>query len=224
VETRAAHPLTGQFLLSIDRLTWVGGWSLSHTDEQGISISESGTGAALVGGGNSTGASVPLNPYTVPRLSVDLRVSPSTTVGLGLAGLTTSGSIDAEKGLASASMDGESRALIALTPRVGYLMRVTDALMFWGRAGGTYSAQKTNNPNVDVQAQVLSADFEGIALIGLGNRMAISATLALALPIYGFFSYDFHSTSTTTSTAFEDVERNCSMTSFVGHLGAVVAL
>lgn len=127
----------GELILSADRLVPVFSYDRRATDV--------GTGAGRVETATSN-ASLSLlwgnglNPHTVPRVAFDYTVTRGLTVGgaavvaLGLGGSTA---IRRNNG-AAVSVDSPSTTLLGVSPRVGYILPISNLFAFWPRGGFSF--------------------------------------------------------------------------------------
>jgi hypothetical protein len=155
-----------------------------------VTYIDSGSQFSLVGGGATTGADVPINPYAVPRLSLDGLIAHAFSLGLGVSVFTQSGQWSAEYPGGSVSGDGQKSWLVALSPRLGYLLPVGQVFALWGRLGASWAQQRISNPVVSTRAKLANADLELVWLFELVEHVGLSTTFGIALPLSGSFERD----------------------------------
>ena len=196
-ESRDSPALAGtltsaRWLINLERITMLGLWNAKFK-RSGVEYNQSGQQATLVGGAAATGAVVPVNPYALPRLALDVILGSHLTTGLGFSLDTRSGEWKAELGTASGSGDGESAWLAAVSPRFGYFRAITDNMAMWPRLGATFSKQHTKSPIAQTDTSLASVDLELAWLLRLFDYLALSTTLALGLPLGGVHESHFDS-------------------------------
>ncbi|MCW5833233.1 MAG: hypothetical protein KIS78_12605 [Labilithrix sp.] len=149
----------GQLVVTADRLVPIVGYTTqSITAVQGdttTKVTESGASLALfVGREPSLGAM-----HSVPRVAADVTVWPRLTIGGSFVVAFGIGGTRAEErrpsvGRATARENVlPGSTVLGFAPRVGYVLRLTDTLAFWPRAGlAFYSVrserEQTNNVGV----------------------------------------------------------------------------
>jgi hypothetical protein len=116
--------------------------------------------------------------YDRPRAAIDYFVIDSLSVGGSLGFYTWSYSDETD-----ADVDGSG---VLFSPRVGYMIGLTDMLSFWPRGGFTYVGDGTDA--VDDSAFALSA--EAPLVIGIGQELALSVALTLDLGLGGERDFD----------------------------------
>ncbi len=189
---RAGSIAAARWMLSLDHISMLGAWFVKHTDENDVEISESGTQAALVGGGVTTGASVLINPHAVPRLALDRKIGSNFTIGLGASLYTQSGSWDAERANQTASGDGETSWLVSASPRIGYLIPVGDSAAVWPRVGVSWSQQRMHNAAVrNYDVKLATVDFALSWIYGVFEHFGAVATIDVCLPLSGIRHLDY---------------------------------
>jgi hypothetical protein len=154
-QTQPAFGDKGQFILGADRLMPLFAYSQFSRDEP----APGGTTGASHSGDNTTlglfyGSTLDLNNqgdnatdfpssafFTVPRVGLDYAVAPDITIGTDLVlFFTLGGGHSTQTTFANGtSMTSEqvsqSLTVFGLTPRVGYIMKLTDSFSLWLRGG-----------------------------------------------------------------------------------------
>lgn len=115
-------------------------------------------------------------PYDRPRAAFDYFVIDSLSVGGSLGFYTWSASDD----------DGDTGdgSGFLLSPRVGYMVDITDRLGFWPRGGFTYVRDSIEN-GVDVVDSASALTLEAPLYILLGRELALNVSLTIDLGIGG---------------------------------------
>jgi hypothetical protein len=134
----------------------------------------------LTGGGNSTF-------YTTPRVGFDYVLIPNLTIGGDLfVFFTTGGSTTTTTGNIARSVDDPSGNAFGITPRVGYVLGMSQLLSIWLRGGFSYyhagASQPDNNcPNQDDTGSlnVFGIDIDPQLVISPAPHFAFTAGPAL---------------------------------------------
>jgi hypothetical protein len=218
VAAKADEPqkLTGRVYLGIERLTGFGYTSTSRTRSAGATQSidtQSAFNLNLFGAStyySITGA--PLT-FSAPRLAVDVNVMSFLTVGLA-AFVSWSSIRDSRNGANTA----ETVHLFGfgLAPRVGVTLPIGDRLIFWGRAGVTYSRLGSGSPTQTMGGVTTSSsgyeslfwvNVEPTLLVKLVEHVSVGATFVVDLPVAGVLGSSSTvtlPTGTTTTTSSSD--------------------
>jgi hypothetical protein len=143
----------GQLIVSADRLVPLFSYtsaSITRTENNfELTDSKSGASISLLLGRNvaieESGASVPVNVHTIPRVAFDVTIIPRLTVGAAIAfGFGLGGTREDDNIVGGVKTtrerDEPTVTAIGLAPRVGYILPLADIFAFWPRAGiGIYS-------------------------------------------------------------------------------------
>ena len=207
---------SGGFILSAERLFGLSFWSF-HQERDAVPVAgataldttTSGTSFSLLFGSNvgststGTGGSIAgalPSPYMTPRLAFDFLPIESLTVGGSIGFLTSSGETESLNNVVP--RDTATITIFALTPRIGYVIPITDAIYFWPRVGITYfSWNATTNPPPPVppapQQPEVSATLSGFAIdiepafvFAVVPHFGISVTPVADIPLAGSISQD----------------------------------
>jgi hypothetical protein len=216
---RADDPpnLKGRMYLGIERMTGFGYTSATRTQTLSATQSTVDTQSAfnfnLFGGSTYYSlAGAPLS-FSAPRLAFDVNILSFLTVGLA-AYLSWGSFRDSRNGVSPT----ETTHLFGfgLAPRVGVTVPIGDRLIFWGRAGLTYSRLGSGNPTrVNAGVTTDSSSYESLLwvnveptlLIKLVEHVSIGATLVVDLPVAGALGRSSTvtlPTGTTTTTSSSD--------------------
>jgi len=224
----------GEFILSADRLVPFFGFTSNSFDnptnageskntttvtQTSLSFFYGGTpgfSGLFNGGGGDIGTNL---FYTVPRLGFDYVVAPHITVGgdvvlyFTLGGSTTN-EVDQTNGTSNKTSSGNPGVTVfGLTPRVGYVLPLTDMFSFWPRAGFSYytaTAKQTttdaggNSTTVTASEHQPSIDLDPQIVFTPIPHLGFTAGLTLDIPIAGGVSTSTEGggqTNTTTNSA-----------------------
>lgn len=148
-----------QIILSADRLVPVFAYtSTTVTQNQGgttVKSSQSDSSTSLLWGSDGQGLLLgPRSPHTVPRVGFDFVVIPHLTVGGTVAfAFSLGGSRETEttqnNQTTTVKTDSPSQTVIALGPRVGYILPLGDLLAFWPRGGFSFYSLKSTTEDTD---------------------------------------------------------------------------
>jgi len=147
------------FLLGVERVTNVMGWSLTAS-AGGASSEVSGTDVSFLASGNSA------NPFGIPRLAFDGMLSNGLTLGGSLSYLVTSGKHTfSNANGAETSTDSPTSSIFVLAPRIGVVIAATDTLGVWLRGGITRIAVSNDTPaSAGGEASTLTTTFVDLTL------------------------------------------------------------
>ncbi len=214
-EAGAGMHQSGGFILSAERLFGLSFWSFHAQRDPGpvpgstgLDTTTSGTSFSLLFGSNlgststsaggSFGGTLP-SPYMTPRLAFDFLPIESLTIGGSIGFLTSSGETES---LNNAPRDTATITVFTLTPRVGYVIPITDGIYFWPRLGVTYfSWNATTNPppavppapqqpEVSTTLSGFAIDIEPAFVFALVPHFGISLTPVADIPLAGSLSQD----------------------------------
>jgi hypothetical protein len=155
-EAQEAHGFGSQtqLIISADRLVPLFAWTSSTvTAEEGgrtTEVTQSDTSTSILWGNDGQNFFFgPRSPHTVPRAAIDFVVIPHLTIGGTVAfAFSLGGSTETETRQGGQTVtvknDSPSNSVIALGPRVGYIIPMGDILAFWLRGGFSfYSLRRT---------------------------------------------------------------------------------
>jgi hypothetical protein len=89
------------------------------------------------------------SPYTVPRIGFDYAIIPNLTIGGALGFASSSVSIKSERNGATVTQDGDTVTAFLISPRVGYIIGISDSVGIWLRGGFTYFNLSDKGPEVN---------------------------------------------------------------------------
>lgn len=173
----------GTFALSADHLFGITSFNVTaEPDVDGATETEIKGTSTAIGYGTSTrigysGVEVPL-PASVPRLSFDYFVTESLSIGGGLGYYSFSG--EWEQGDADGDLEDVSG--FALSPRVGYVLGLSDAIWVWLRGGITYMTVDVED---SVEGNIMQLDAEGSFVFGLAENFGLQFGPHLGFPLGG---------------------------------------
>jgi hypothetical protein len=169
----------GQLIISADRLFPV--FSYTHatvTEDNGdgskTKVTESGSSIALLWG-NEVGVDDSVKVHTIPRVSVDytiidrLTLGGSLAVAFGLGGPSQKVETTSANGVVTRtdSVDKPNTSVVGFSPRVGYILPLSNLFAFWPRAGFSFYSVHTslstsnNNNNRDTTTNsIFSLDLD----------------------------------------------------------------
>jgi len=220
VSARADEPqkLTGRVYLGIERMTGFGYTSSSRTQTLSATQSTIDTQSAFsfnFFGGSTyyslTGAPV---SFAAPRLAVDVNVLSFLTVGL--AAYLSWGSFRDSRNGAGATETSHVFGF-GLAPRVGVTLPIGDRLIFWGRAGVTYSRLGSATPTRTSGANTADSsgyeslfwvNIEPTLLVKVVEHVSVGATFVVDLPVAGVLGRSSSvtgPTGTITSSSSDDL-------------------
>jgi len=199
---------SGGFILSAERLFGLSFWSV-HTEQDAppgaggtpTDTTTTGTSVSLLFGSNIVGTSqgFALSPYTTPRLAFDFLPIESLTIGGSIGFLSSTSS---RESLNTPERDNPSITAFALTPRVGYVIPITDSIYFWPRLGVTYFSWTTTDhptppppprpptPETSVTVNGFALDIEPAFVFAVVPHFGISLTPLADIPLAGSASQD----------------------------------
>jgi len=165
----------GNLIVSADRMFGLSFWNSKATDEPDPGdppgapkriTKESYTQFGLLWGGGP--AFTNINPYNIPRASIDYTVIDGLTVGGSLGFLTASSKREDSTNPATTSIsrDGPTYTNFVFAPRVGYILGFGPNLGLWLRGGLTYYYGSASSESVSGTGAVTKtkASVNGFAL------------------------------------------------------------
>jgi hypothetical protein len=130
------------------------------------------------------------SPYTIPRMGVDFAVIDNLTVGAGLGFWTSSASRKTEGGGATVDQDGDTTTAILLSPRVGYIIGLSDKVGIWLRGGFTYFSISSSSPEQNGTKRTNSSNglafsLDPIFVVSPVEHFGLFGGLMVDLPLSG---------------------------------------
>jgi hypothetical protein len=170
----------GEFILSADRLVPILAFTQNKLTNNNVnpnqSFTTSGSSLSLLWGNNSifeggnaanfgVGAGNPTF-YTTPRVGFDYVLIPNLTLGGDLfVFFTLGGSTTTSVGGRSVSNDNPSGNAFGITPRVGYILGLSEPLSIWLRGGFSFYHAGTSAP--DNQCGTNPSDTTSVNVFGV---------------------------------------------------------
>lgn len=218
-EAQDAHGFGSQtqLILSADRLVPVFAWtSATVTSTQGnntIEATQSDSSTSLLWGNDGQAFFGPRSPHTVPRAAFDFVIIPHLTLGGSVAfAFSLGGSTETETRTNNQTVtvknDSPSNTVIALGPRVGYIIPFGDLLAFWPRAGFSfYSLRRTTEQSPDngaverdtIKVSAFSLDVDPQLMIIPTEHFFINVGPLINIPLTGSVSSERVRGATTTT-------------------------
>jgi hypothetical protein len=219
-EAQDAHGFGSQtqLIVSADRLVPLFAWTCTTvTSTQGYNsteITQSDSSTSILWGNDGQAFFFgPRSPHTVPRAAVDFVVIPHLTIGGTLAfAFSLGGSTETEtrnnNQTVTVKNDSPSNSVIALGPRVGYIIPMGDILAFWLRGGFSfYSLRRTqedrdNNGAVErdtTKVSAFSLDLDPQLCIVPLEHFFFSVGPQINIPLTGTVSQERVRGATTTT-------------------------
>jgi hypothetical protein len=121
-------------------------------------------------------------PYDRPRAAFDYFVIDNLSVGGSLGFYDWSASVEGN--------DAGDGGGFLLSPRVGYMVDITDMLGFWPRGGFTYVRDTYNNNGPDEVDTASALTLEAPLYILIGKELAINVGLTIDLGFDGQINRD----------------------------------
>jgi hypothetical protein len=207
-----------QLLISADRLVPLFSWnSATVTTTQGnnqVKVTQSDSSTSLLWGSDSQAFSFgSRTPHTVPRAAADFVVIPHLTIGgtlafaFGLGGSTKTETTNNNQTV-TVENDSPSTTIIALGPRVGYIIPFGDVLAVWLRGGFSFysikQTQETNDNNNTTERDTtkvtaFSLDVDPQLVIVPLEHFFFTVGPAINIPLSGSVSQERVRGATTTT-------------------------
>jgi hypothetical protein len=166
----------GTMVLGAERLFGIVG---TGTDTDGVD-SDSTRISLLWGGGPVSPIGPMAAPYDRSRIAFDYFIIDNLSLGGSLGFYSWSASVEDDD-------TGDGGGFL-LSPRVGYMVDITDMLGFWPRGGFTYVRDSVEDPDVVATATALSVEAPLYILIG--RTLAINVGLTIDLGLGGEIEQD----------------------------------
>jgi hypothetical protein len=212
----------GNLFISADRLIPLFNYthgSVTRTTPGGVDLTDSVSGTSLsllFGYSPELGRTGLVNVHTIPRIAFDISIIRHLTLGAGIAfAFGLGGSVEHEaaqgNGKVTTSTDLPSTTAIGFTPRVGWLLPLSDLFAFWPRAGiGIYSLssatdvnQNANLGTVKSSATIFSLDLDPQFALVPYEHFFIHAGPIMNIPLSGSVSTTTTVGANQTKTTFD---------------------
>lgn len=157
------------------------------------------------------------SPYTIPRMGIDFAVIDNLTVGAGLGFWTSSSSTKTETGGTTVDQDGDTTTAVLFSPRVGYMIGLSDRLGIWLRGGFTYfsissSSPERNGTKTTSSSNGLAFSLDPIFVVSPVEHFGFFGGLMVDLPLSGKVKGETttggSTTTNETDTKFQNIGLN----------------
>jgi hypothetical protein len=153
------------------------------------------------------------SPYTVPRLGFDYAIIPNLTIGGALGFASSSLSVKTDRAGATTTQDGDTVTSFLISPRVGYIIGISDSIGIWLRGGFTYFNISAKSPEVNGRKTTNSANglafsLDPILVLSPVDHFGFFGGLMLDLPLTGTLKNETVQPGRTDSTSVDSKATN----------------
>ncbi|MBL8715605.1 MAG: hypothetical protein JNL79_06390 [Myxococcales bacterium] len=169
-------------------------------------VTYSSTDFGLLYGNPSGVTDIARNPYTLPQIALDYAVIDSLTIGGSIGFWVGSNTRTTEPGNGSKTENpGPSTNSFKLSPRVGYIIGVSDSFGIWLRGGFTFfrgasSSESTGTPKTTSTNSVsgFALNLEPGVILMVNQHFGFGANINVDVPLQGKFRSENSASPTVT--------------------------
>lgn len=198
---------SGTIYLGAERMFGVSANSFK-VDRDGTSTYSNTDIGLLWGASHTLGDNAVPSPYTVPRIGFDYAIIPNLTIGGAIGIASSSLGTKTERNGASVTQDGDTVTSFLVSPRVGYIIGISDSVGIWLRGGFTYFSLSDKGPEVNGRknsssASGLAFSLDPILVLSPVDHFGFFGGLMLDLPLTGTLKNETVQPGQTTSVSYD---------------------
>ncbi|MGZ3417723.1 MAG: hypothetical protein ACXWUG_11960 [Polyangiales bacterium] len=153
------------------------------------------------------------SPYTIPRIGFDYAIIQNLTIGGAIGFASSSLSTKTERNGASVTQDGDTFTSFLISPRVGYMIGLSDKMGIWLRGGFTFFNLSDKSPEVNGRKTTNSANgfafsLDPIFVLSPVEHFGFFGGIMLDLPLTGTLKNETVTPGRTDSTSYDSKATN----------------